>query len=275
MKPLILSTRNIIPTGNKERPVVVRRTWSSTLINVLLGVLLLTFSVLHICVSGVEHTFRFYFTSALSAHVILMYFTHAVKGEHPENNLDTEEFTCLQQYALFIWKERLKSASLAVALICCCFSDDDLIGVIGILFLAFFFITTWYFKQQIKLAGRLAPDLNLSPRIQVVLGLSPLAAKLEKVALASMAVAVGVGLWGGLSSFLNDSNSGMLIWGLCLPFCAVGVTFSLRKMMRQPISLADQDEANEVMRDRWIVPLISLCLNVIGSIVFVAFRLFC
>lgn len=59
MKPLILSTRNIIPTGNKERPVVVRRTWSSTLINVLLGVLLLTFSVLHICVSGVEHTFRF------------------------------------------------------------------------------------------------------------------------------------------------------------------------------------------------------------------------
>lgn len=138
MKPLILSTRNIIPTGNKERPVVVRRTWSSTLINVLLGMLLLTFSVLHICVSGVEHTFRFYFTSALSAHVILMYFTHAVKGEHPENNLDTEEFTCLQQYALFIWKERLKSASLAVALICCCFSDDDLVGVIGILFLAFF-----------------------------------------------------------------------------------------------------------------------------------------
>ena len=55
MKPLILSTRNIIPTGNKERPVVVRRTWSSTLINVLLGMLLLTFSVLHICVSGVEH----------------------------------------------------------------------------------------------------------------------------------------------------------------------------------------------------------------------------
>ncbi len=108
-----------------------------------------------------------------------------------------------------------------------------------------------------------------------MLGLSPLAAKLEKVALASMAVAVGVGLWGGLSSFLNDSNSGMLIWGLCLPFCAVGVTFSLRKMMRQPISLADQDEANEVMRDRWIVPLISLCINVIGSIVFVAFRLFC
>ena len=144
MKPLILSTRNIIPTGNKERPVVVRRIWSSTLINVLLGMLLLTFSVLHICVSGVEHTFRFYFTSALSAHVILMYFTHAVKGEHPENNLDTEEFTCLQQYALFIWKERLKSASLAVALICCCFSDDDLVGVIGILFLAFFFITTWY-----------------------------------------------------------------------------------------------------------------------------------
>ena len=100
-------------------------------------------------------------------------------------------------------------------------------------------------------------------------------AELEKVALASMAVAVGVGLWGGLSSFLNDSNSGMLIWGLCLSFCAVGVTFSLRKMMRQPISLADQDEANEVMRDRWIVPLISLCINVIGSIVFVAFRLFC
>ena len=140
--------------------------------------------------------------------------------------------------------------------------------------MAFFFITTWYFKQQIKQAGRLAPDLNLSPRIQVVLGLSPLAAKLEKVALASMAVAVGVGLWGGLSSFLNDSNSGMLIWGLCLSFCAVGVTFSLRKMMRQPISLADQDEANEVMRDRWIVPLISLCINVIGAIVFAAFRLF-
>lgn len=149
MKPLILSTRNIIPTGNKERPVVVRRTWASTLINVLLGVLLLTFSVLHICVSGVEHTFRFYFTSALSAHVILIYFTHAVKGEHPENNLDTEEFTCLQQYALFIWKERLKSASLAVALICCCFSDDDLVGVIGILFLAFFFITTYLLAELI------------------------------------------------------------------------------------------------------------------------------
>lgn len=221
MKPLILSTRNIIPTGNKERPVVVRRTWSSTLINVLLGMLLLTFSILHICVSGVEHTFRFYFTSALSAHVILMYFTHAVKGEHPENNPDTEEFTCLQQYALFIWKERLKSASLAVASSAAASATTTLWASLA--FCSWpFFITTWYFKQQIKLAGRLAPDLNLSPRIQVVLGLSPLAAKLEKVALASMAVAVGVGLWGGLSSFLNDSNSGMLIWGLCLSFCAVG-----------------------------------------------------
>ena len=264
MKQLILDTRHITPTGDKKRPVVVHPTLASRLLNSFFAAVLVLVAIVRLCDHDQAHTFHFYLELAILALGAVVFVRNAARGEHPEDSLDADEYTNLQQYALYIWKIRLQNCCLCLAYIGFCLGDvSTLLVYAGLAFLALLFLAKWYFNQQIKQAAHLTPDLQLGPRVEVTLGLSDLARKLELATLCSMVLAIGVALWVGLSSYIGGHYAGMWIWSAALVFSAVGVTFSLRKMMRQPISLADQAEADEVMRDRWIIPLVGLCLNLL------------
>ena len=268
MKQLILDTRHITPTGDKKRPVVVRPTLACRVLNSAFAAVLVLVAITRWRDSSLSHDFHYYVELGILAAGVAFLVHNAVRGEHPENSLDTDEFVNLQQYALYLWKVRLQNCSLSLLYVCFCLSDDAnaLLGYIGFVFLAFFFLVKWYFNRQIKQAARLTPDLQMPPRVELTLGLTTLVCKLEAAALVAMILAIGVALWVGLSSLMGGRHDSMWIWSACLVFCTVGVTFSLRKMMRQPISLADQAEADEVMRDRWIIPLVGLCFNLFGAL---------
>ncbi len=271
MKQLILDTRHIIPTGDKQRPVVVRPTLAGRLLNSAFAAVLAIVAVTRWCDNSLSHNFRYYMTLGILVLGVAYLVHNAVCGEHPENILDTDEYVNRQQYALYIWKMRLQNGCLSLLYICFCLCDAiTLLGYVGIAFLALFFLVKWYFYRQIKQAAHLTADLQLAPRVEVTLGVTPLARKLEAASLVSMVLAIGVALWVGLSSHTGGRHATMWIWSACLVFCVVGVTFSLRKMMRQPISVADQAEADEVMRDRWMVPLVGLCLNILCTVALAA-----
>lgn len=269
MKQLILDTRHITPTGNKQRPVVVRPTLACRLFNTAFAAVLVLVAVMRWLDSSLSHNAHYYVELVILALGVAFLVHNAVRGEHPENDLDTGEYVNLQQYALYIWKSRLQNCCLSLAYVCFCLSDDacTLLGYIGFAILALFFLVKWYFNQQIKQAARLTPDLQLGPRVELTLGLTTLACKLEAASLVSVVIGIGVALWVGLSSWTGGHHDGLWIWSVCLAFCVVGVTFSLRKMMRSPISVADQEEADEVMRDRWIIPFVGLCLNLLFTAV--------
>ncbi len=267
MKQLILDTRHITPTGHKERPVVVRPTLAGRVLNSFFAAVLVLVALMRLCDHSLAHNVHYYIELAFLGLGTMLFVYNAVRGEHPENSLDTDEYTNLQQYALYIWKLRMQNICLSLLYVCFCLSDScGPLGYLGFVFLGGFFLSKWYFNQQIKQAARLTADLQLAPRVELTLGVTPLASRLEWAALGAMAVAIAVALWVGLSSYLGGHHDGMWIWSACLVFCVVGVTFSLRKMMRQPISVADQAEADEVMRDRWVVPIVGLCLNLLGAV---------
>lgn len=271
MKQLILDTRHITPTGHKERPVVVRPTLAGRVLNSFFAAALVLVAIMRLCDHSLARNAHYYIELGILGLGTVLFVHNAVRGEHPENSLDTDEYTNLQQYALYIWKIRLQNCCLSLAYIGFCLSDvSTLLAYVGLAFLALLFLAKWYFNQQIKQAAHLTPDLQLGPRVEMTLGLSDLARKLELTTLVSMVVAIAVAVWVGLSSYLGGHHDGMWIWSACLVFCAVGVTFSLRKMMRSPISVADQEEADEVKRDRWIVPLVGLCLNALGALALAA-----
>lgn len=275
MKQLILDTRHIIPTGNKQRPVVVRPTLACRLLNSAFAAVLTFLASMRWCNDDFEHNARYYVGLGILVLGVALFVRNAVRGEHPEKSLDTDEYTNLQQYALYIWKTRLQDIFLSLLYVCLYFSDTyPPLFYVGLVLFAFFSLVKWFFNQQIKQASRLTADLLLTPRVEVTLGVNDLARKLELAALASMVIAVGVALWVGLSSYLSGINAGMWIFSACLVFFSVGVTFSLRKMMRRPISVADEAEADEVMRDRWMVPFLGLCLNCLGTAALVLAYLF-
>lgn len=268
MKQLILDTHHITPTGDKKRPVVVRPTLACRVFNSAFAAVMVLVAVTRWCDSSLCHDIHFYVELGILGLGTVFLVHNAVRGEHPENSLATDEYVNLQQYALYIWKIRLQNCCLCLLYVFFCLSDDadTLLGYVGFVFLALFFLVKWYFNRQIKQAAHLTPDLQLGPRVELTLGLTTLVCKLEAVSLVTMVLAIGVALWVGLSSYMGGHHDGMWIWSACLVFCVVGVTFSLRKMMRQPISVADQEEADEVMRDRWIIPLVGLCFNLLGSL---------
>ncbi len=275
MKQLLLDTHYIIPTGNKQCPVVVRPTIACRLLNSAFAVVLAFMAFMRLCNDDLEHNGRFYIGLGILVLGVALFVRNAVRGEHPEKSLDTDEYTNLQQYALYIWKTRLQNIFLSLVYVCLYFSDTcPPLFYVGLVFFAFFSLVKWYFSQQIKQASRLTSDLLLAPRVEVTLGVSGLARKLELAMLASMVIAIGVALRIGLPSYLSGMNAPMWVLSACLVLCSLGVTFSLRKMMRQPISVADQAEANEVMRDRWMVPLIGLCLNFLATAALVLAYLF-
>ena len=275
MKQLILDTRHIIPTGDKNRPVVVRPTLSGRALNLTFAAIMALAAITRLCDGSVDHDTHFYIILVITALGVALLARNAIRGEQPAGQLDTDEYVNLQQFALYIWKQRLQNACLCLAYISLCLSDfSTLVSYTGFAFLAAFFLAKWYFSKQIKQAARLTPDLNLAPRVEITIGLSSFAQKLEAASLASMVVAIAVSLSVGLSCYLTDGFSGFVVWSGCLLFCTVGVTFSLRKLLRQPISLADQAEADEVRRDRWIVPLVGLCLNLLGALTLAVAYLF-
>lgn len=198
MKQLILDTRHIIPTGDKQRPVVVRPTLAGRLLNSAFAAVLAIVAVTRWCDNSLSHNFHYYMTLGILVLGVAYLVHNAVCGEHPENILDTDEYVNRQQYALYIWKMRLQNGCLSLLYICFCLCDAiTLLGYTGLVFLALFFLVKWYFYQQIKQAAHLTSDLQLAPRVEVTLGVTPLARKLEAASLASMALAIGVALWVG------------------------------------------------------------------------------
>ncbi len=267
MKQLLLDTSHITPTGDKNRPVVVRPTLMGRTINLVFAAFMLFEGIMHLCDTHLDHNMHYYIRLLLSVFGVVLFVRNALLGERPENRIDTESYTNLQQYALHIWKERLQNGAVCLSYLSFCLSVYcDWMGFIGFVFLAAFFLVKWYFCQQIKQAARLAPNLRLAPRVELTLGLTTLTHKLELLALVSMVISVGVALWVGVESFTGGRSSGLWIWSICLVFCTVGLTFSLRRMMRQPISVADEAEADEVKRDRWMVPLVAVGFNVFGAL---------
>ncbi len=266
MKQLILDTRHIIPTGNKNRPVVVRPTLAGRTLNLAFAAFMLFEGIAQLCDTQPDRNLRYYARLGILAFCVAVFVRNAIRGERPENSLRADGYTCLQQYALHIWMERLQNVFFCLAYLCFCIFSSSGWMYAGFVFLSAFFLVKWYFARQIRQAARLAPDLRLAPRVELTIGLTPLVRRLELAALASMAAAIGVAVWVGLEDFAAAHGRGLWIWSICLAGCSAGITFALRRMLRQSISVADQSEADELRRDRWLVPLMAAVLNILGGL---------
>ena len=267
MKQLLLDTRHIIATGNKRQPVMVRRTWGSIVYHLTFAVLLIAYLTIRLCSKDTHYDIWFYVLAIASIAAIIYLIGCVLRRETPVNTLDTDDFVCRQQYALYIMKTRVKNLCLVPAFISICLSGMHPAFVYaGVVFGGAFFLSIGYFNQQILQASRMEPDLNLKPRIETVIGVTPPTRRLETVALAAMVLAIGMAVYVGVMSIVTD-NLPLLICCIVLAGCPAGVTFSLRKMLRQPISVADEEDLQEVHRDRWIIPTSSLCINILCAAV--------
>lgn len=274
MKQLLLNTDYIIPTGDKKQPVIVKQTRAAMIIKLLTGCFFLAAAILMWNTNDDDKfSVRWWFFLVALLIGAVAFIIRAFRPEKIYDDLDADDFVNRQQYALLLWKDRLSAFLLSLVFITITLAvslDFTPLDVIGIALFFVYLILKNYFNVQIKQAKSLQPDLLLAPRMDVVVTMTPTLRLLERAAMFTVLVAWGAAVWVGLRQLppVPHHNS-LLFWSIIwIVLCPI-ITASLLGILHKPINVADEDEATEVQHDKWMIPVLSIAINLVVSAVLV------
>lgn len=270
MKQLILDTSYITPTGDKDHPVIVRKTFSFFIVTGLATIVPVMCALYKwLTVAPSDRDAIFWPIFGVSCWLSFLGVRRFIKGENLSGDLDTDDFVNLQQFALYIWKERVEmllACSFLIVLVFLGLNGNINLAILMILFFAVTNCNTFYFYKQIRQAKYLTPDL-LKSRITIKFSITPFIRSLEILAIMfaifTWAVCIYVGI---VNSPLMNSDSNLWKWCLAIFSFPIFTIIELYNL-NHPIEVTDQEEAKEVNHNIWKYPVSGIVLNVIGLIV--------